>query len=73
MTEQLHERVDADLRVGELGGIRVAQPVHESAGDGLRGGAGTFERPLDARLQRSPGDPFAVTPDEQRGPHGPSR
>ena len=45
--------------------------VHEGTGDGLRVGAGTFECPLDARLQRSAGDPFAVTTDEQRGSREP--
>jgi hypothetical protein len=45
--------------------------VHERAGDRLCVGAGAFECPLDARLQRSPGDPFAIAPDEQRGPSRP--
>jgi hypothetical protein len=51
VAEQFHERVDADIRVGEFGGVGVAQSVHERAGYMLRVGAGAFECPLDARLQ----------------------
>ena len=43
MAEQFHQRIDAHVRVRELGGLGMAQSVHERTGDGLRVGAGAFE------------------------------
>jgi hypothetical protein len=53
VAEQFHQRVDADVGVGEFRGVRLTESVHERAADGLRVGACTFEAPLDAGLQGS--------------------
>jgi len=73
VAEQFHQRIDAHVRVRELGGLGMAQSVHERTGDGLRVGAGAFEGPFDGGLHCSPGDAFAVAANEQRGSPVPSR
>ena len=35
MAEQFHKRVDADVAIGELGGVGVPQCMHEGAGGAL--------------------------------------
>ena len=64
--KQIHQDVDADLGVGELGGERVTQPVHQRRAGSLAVDAGFLEGAQDAVLQGSARDAFALGVAEQR-------
>ena len=65
VTEKFYECVDADIGVGEFGGVGVSQRVHECTRGAVGVGAGQFEGAQDAILQGPPGDSVAVIADEQ--------
>jgi hypothetical protein len=70
VAEELHERVDAHVGVGELGGEGVAQTMNQCAGGPLAVDTRFLEGPQDPVLQRSAGDPFAVGAQEQGSGRG---
>jgi hypothetical protein len=55
--KQIHQDVDADLGVGELGGERVTQPVHQRRAGSLAVDAGFLDGAQDAVLQGSAQSP----------------
>jgi hypothetical protein len=66
VAEELHQRVDADVGVGELGGEGVAQAMYYCAGGAFTVDGRFFEGPQDPVLQCSAGDPLSVGAEEQR-------
>lgn len=65
MPKEFHERVDADVGVGQFGGVGVAQCVYERAGSALGIGAGEIEGAQDAVLQGPAGYSLAVLANKQ--------
>ncbi len=61
MAEKLHERIDADIRGGELSGIGMPATVYQSWPCIW---PSTLERSLDARLQRATRDSFTISTDQ---------
>jgi hypothetical protein len=61
---QLHQRVDADVGVGQFGGVGVPQPVDEGAAGALAVQAGFLEGAQHPVLQCASGDAFTVATDE---------
>jgi hypothetical protein len=45
VAKELHERIHADVGVGQLGGIGVSEGMHESSWGALSVGAGELEGP----------------------------
>jgi hypothetical protein len=62
LAQELHQRVDADVGVGEFGGEGVAQTVHQRPGCPFAVDAGLLEGPQDPVLQRAAGDALPVGP-----------
>ena len=65
VAEELHQRVDADVGVGELGGEGVAQAMYQCAGGSFAVEASLPEGAQDPVLQGSAGDPLSVGSEEQ--------
>ena len=64
MTEQLIQRVDADVGVGQFGGVSVAQPVDERAAGALVVQAGFLEGAQHPVSQCASGYAFTDATDE---------
>jgi hypothetical protein len=65
--KQFHERVDADVGVGQFSGIGVPQRVYERAWAAVGVGPGELERAQDAVLQGATGYSLAVAANKQWG------
>ena len=66
MPEQLHQGVDADIGVGQLGGEGVAQPVDKCAAGAVGIDAGAAKRPQHPVLQGAAGDALTVGAHKER-------
>ena len=73
MPEQFHQRVDADVGVGKLGGEGVAQPMDECAAGAVGVDAGAAKRPQHPVLQGAAGNAIAIRTHEQRRRRRPRR
>ena len=65
MPKPIHQGIDTNLGVGELGGERVTQPAHQRPAGSFAVDGGFLEGAQDAVLQGSASNALALCPDEQ--------